>query len=345
MRGRPRHGSRSTGPSAERVPRAHRRRADRSASSAPGPTPTSGVVCLTGAGERAFCTGGDQKQRAETGDYGPSESGLFEVEYAAPRDPRRAEAGHRGRERLRDRRRPRAARAVRPDDRGRHARSRPDRAARRLLRRRLRHRPTWPASSARSGRARSGSCAASTTRSRRCDWGLVNKVVPAAELRAEVRALGRRDLALSPTALRSSSSRSTPTPSTSPASASSRSPRSALFVEIRRGPGGHHRVQREARARLRALPGGRVGLTREPADDRARDRQRDPAQRQPRDRAAAAHQLCAAAVALQHGVEVDRDLGLRGPAAEGLDQRSAGPGATSPARSSPAGLRRCSRGR
>ena len=39
-----------------------------------------GVVCLTGAGERAFCTGGDQKQRAESGDYGPSESGLFEIE-------------------------------------------------------------------------------------------------------------------------------------------------------------------------------------------------------------------------------------------------------------------------
>ena len=39
-----------------------------------------GVVCLTGAGERAFCTGGDQKQRAETGDYGPSASGLFEVD-------------------------------------------------------------------------------------------------------------------------------------------------------------------------------------------------------------------------------------------------------------------------
>ena len=40
-----------------------------------------GVVCLTGAGDRAFSTGGDQKQRAETGDYGPTESGLFEVEY------------------------------------------------------------------------------------------------------------------------------------------------------------------------------------------------------------------------------------------------------------------------
>ncbi|GAB3688484.1 enoyl-CoA hydratase-related protein [Saccharopolyspora tripterygii] len=39
-----------------------------------------GVICLTGAGEKAFCTGGDQKQRMETGDYGPSESGLFEVE-------------------------------------------------------------------------------------------------------------------------------------------------------------------------------------------------------------------------------------------------------------------------
>ena len=44
-------------------------------------SPDVGVVSLTGAGDRAFCTGGDQKQRAETGDYGPSESGLFEVEY------------------------------------------------------------------------------------------------------------------------------------------------------------------------------------------------------------------------------------------------------------------------
>jgi 2-ketocyclohexanecarboxyl-CoA hydrolase len=43
-------------------------------------SPEVGVVALTGAGEKAFCTGGDQKQRAETGDYGPSESGLFEVE-------------------------------------------------------------------------------------------------------------------------------------------------------------------------------------------------------------------------------------------------------------------------
>ena len=40
-----------------------------------------GVVALTGAGDKAFCAGGDQKQRAETGDYGPTENGLFEVEH------------------------------------------------------------------------------------------------------------------------------------------------------------------------------------------------------------------------------------------------------------------------
>ena len=39
-----------------------------------------GVIALTGAGDKAFCAGGDQKQRAETGDYGPSASGLFEVD-------------------------------------------------------------------------------------------------------------------------------------------------------------------------------------------------------------------------------------------------------------------------
>jgi naphthoate synthase len=39
-----------------------------------------GVIALTGAGDKAFCAGGDQKQRQETGNYGPTESGLFEVE-------------------------------------------------------------------------------------------------------------------------------------------------------------------------------------------------------------------------------------------------------------------------
>src|ERR671936_966183 len=39
------------------------------------------AIILTGEGEKAFCSGGDVKQRAETGDYGPTKSGLFEIEY------------------------------------------------------------------------------------------------------------------------------------------------------------------------------------------------------------------------------------------------------------------------
>ncbi len=37
-------------------------------------------VILTGAGDKAFCAGGDQKQRAETGDYGPTRHGFLQVE-------------------------------------------------------------------------------------------------------------------------------------------------------------------------------------------------------------------------------------------------------------------------
>src|SRR5260370_546789 len=39
------------------------------------------AIILTGSGERAFCVGGDVKQRAETGDYGPTSNGLFEIGY------------------------------------------------------------------------------------------------------------------------------------------------------------------------------------------------------------------------------------------------------------------------
>jgi dihydroxynaphthoic acid synthetase len=38
------------------------------------------AVIFTGAGDKAFCSGGDVKQRAETGDYGPTTSGLFEID-------------------------------------------------------------------------------------------------------------------------------------------------------------------------------------------------------------------------------------------------------------------------
>jgi naphthoate synthase len=39
------------------------------------------AVILTGAGDKAFCAGGDVKERAETGSYGQTESGLFEIQY------------------------------------------------------------------------------------------------------------------------------------------------------------------------------------------------------------------------------------------------------------------------
>jgi len=42
--------------------------------------PKVGAVILTGAGEKAFCTGGDQKERAEKGNYGETETGMFEIE-------------------------------------------------------------------------------------------------------------------------------------------------------------------------------------------------------------------------------------------------------------------------
>ena len=38
------------------------------------------AIILTGDGDKAFCSGGDVKQRAETGDYGPTRSGLWEVD-------------------------------------------------------------------------------------------------------------------------------------------------------------------------------------------------------------------------------------------------------------------------
>ncbi|MGH8882380.1 MAG: enoyl-CoA hydratase-related protein, partial [Stackebrandtia sp.] len=39
-----------------------------------------GAIILTGAGEKAFCAGGDVKERAETGSYGDTEWGTFEIE-------------------------------------------------------------------------------------------------------------------------------------------------------------------------------------------------------------------------------------------------------------------------
>eukprot|EP01083_Nonionella_stella_P296556 1007443_1 len=39
-----------------------------------------GVVCLTGSGNKAFCCGGDQKIRLKYNGYGPSQTGIFEIQ-------------------------------------------------------------------------------------------------------------------------------------------------------------------------------------------------------------------------------------------------------------------------
>ncbi|WP_416366917.1 enoyl-CoA hydratase-related protein [Mycolicibacterium gadium] len=51
---------------------------------------------LTGAGEKAFCTGGDVTQRAETSDYGPTESWHVRNRQPAQTHSRRAQTRPRG---------------------------------------------------------------------------------------------------------------------------------------------------------------------------------------------------------------------------------------------------------
>ena len=171
----------------QRVPRADRRRAGAGVQAGLGQR-RGRRDCLTGAGEKAFCTGGDQKQRMETGDYGPSRERAVRGRVAAPRDPRRAEAGHRGGQRLRHRRRPRAARAVRPHDRRRHRDLRPERPAGRLVRRRLRHRLPGPRRRREAGPRDLVPAAASTPPSRPRTGAWSTRSCRPTSCKAEVRA-------------------------------------------------------------------------------------------------------------------------------------------------------------
>jgi naphthoate synthase len=160
-----------------------------------------GVVALTGAGDKAFCAGGDQKQRMETGDYGPSQSGLFEVDalHRVIRDTPKpviaavnglaiggghvlqvicdltiaadtAQFGQNG---------PRVGSFDAGMGSGYLARVIGEKRTRELwfMLRRL-------------------------SAAEALDWGLVNKVVPAAELRAEVRTWADQMLQFSPTAIK-----------------------------------------------------------------------------------------------------------------------------------------------
>ena len=79
--------------------------------------PDIGVIILTGAGTQAFCSGGDQKIRGDDGYLDSHGVGPAQRARPAGADPAHAQAGDRHGGRLRDRRRSRPARVLRPDDR------------------------------------------------------------------------------------------------------------------------------------------------------------------------------------------------------------------------------------
>jgi len=89
-----------------------------------------GVIVLTGEGEKAFCSGGDQKVRGDYGGY-QDDSGVHHLNVldfqrqirTCPKPVVAMVAGY--------------SIGVRPDDRGRKCHLRPDRPESRLLRRRL----------------------------------------------------------------------------------------------------------------------------------------------------------------------------------------------------------------
>ena len=212
------------------------------------------MICLTGAGEKAFCTGGDQKQRAETGDYGPSETGLFEVDtlHRVIRDVPKpviaavngfaiggghvlhvlcdltiaadtAVFGQNG---------PRVGSFDAGFGTGYLARVVGEKRAREI----------WFLC-----RRYSAQQAA--------EWGLVNKVVPADQLKSEVRAWADEILMLSPTALKVlKQSFNTDTEQFASVGQMAYSTLK-MFGETPEAQGRHHRVQRETQPRIRRLPG------------------------------------------------------------------------------------------
>ena len=132
---RPRTGSRrsrSTGPEVRNAFRpADADRGLRRARRARARTLDVGVIVLTGEGPLAFCSGGDQRVRGDSG-YLPRTTPAAR-RRALPRhrppgaDRRLPEARRRDGRRVRDRRRPRAPHRLRPDDRRRQRPLRPDR--------------------------------------------------------------------------------------------------------------------------------------------------------------------------------------------------------------------------
>ena len=237
---------------------------------------TVGVIVLTGEGPHAFCSGGDQRVRGDTGYMHRGRRGRALPRHRpAHPDPPAAQAGRRDGRGLRHRRRPRAAPRLRPDDRRRQRALRADRAEGRLVRRRLRRRPAGPPRRAQEGQGDLVPVPPVRRRARRSRWAWSNTVVPLERLEEETVALVPRDaraLAVRPAPAEgelqrrrgraqraSSSSRTTPTSCSTPARRprrAARPTRRSAPPTSRSSPSGLSAAIWLMAARLRTLPGG-----------------------------------------------------------------------------------------
>ncbi len=140
------------------------------------------VVILTGAGDKAFCAGGDMHVKGRGGYVGNRRSATPQCARRADADTPSAQARHRHGERLCHRWRPCAPRDVRPHHRLRECHLRTD-GSRRWEASTLASVPlTWHAWWDRRRPARYGSCAEQYSAREAEEMGMVNKVVPLAEL-------------------------------------------------------------------------------------------------------------------------------------------------------------------
>ncbi len=215
--------------------------------------PAVGVVVLTGAGDKAFCSGGDQKERGQGG-YAPARPAADGRRSAAQRDPAHPQARHRHGQRLRHRRRARAARALRPVDRLGHRGLRPDGAARGQRGRRPRHRLPR----ARRGREEGAgdlvhvpAVLGPATRSR---WGSSTRWCRPKDLRAEVEKWCAELLEKSPTALALAKQSFNIDSEQRAGVAQFANTALGLYYQTRGGHGGPQRLRREAPGRLLEVP-------------------------------------------------------------------------------------------
>ena len=166
-----------------------------------------GSIILTGAGDEAFCSGGDQKIRGDDGYIGSDEVAqkgvgrldVGDLHVQIRRTPKPVVAAVAG---LGGRRRPHPPPRLRSDDRGRERPIRADRPACGQLRRRLRGGPARSPGRRQAGEGDLVPVRGSTTPTRRSRWGSSTRSSRPPELQAEAVAWCREMSYLSPLSLR-----------------------------------------------------------------------------------------------------------------------------------------------